>query len=186
MLRALLFNACRGKRFLKFFSPVGKIALTCYLSHTFISIIIFYGLGFNLTGRFELNRNDNRRFGWSPTSKNKSSLFGYFLNVMKKKEKYEDEQGRIRTRWGFEKIKDIRLLEEMIKFKFGGNHDGITAAMSAYFYDYFLQVTYGAPKPPLTQEEERIKREKIKNNRLARASRQKNPYPNTNRAGKYW
>jgi uncharacterized protein len=52
MLRALLFNACRGKRFLKFFSPVGKIALTCYLSHTFISIIIFYGLGFNLTGRF--------------------------------------------------------------------------------------------------------------------------------------
>jgi len=78
------------------------------------------------------------------------------------KRKYEDEQGRIRTRWGFEKIKDIRLLEEMIKFKFGGNHDGITAAMSAYFYDYFLQVTYGAPKPPLTQEEERIKREKIK------------------------
>ena len=141
---------------------------------------------FNLTGRFELNRNDNRRFGWAPTVKNKSSLMGYFINVMKKKEKYEDEQGRIRTRWGFEKIKDIRLLEEMIKFKFGGNHDGITAAMSAYFYDYFLQVTYGAPKPPLTQEEERIKREKIKNNRLARASRQKNPYPNTNRAGKYW
>jgi hypothetical protein len=141
---------------------------------------------FNLTGRFELNRNDNRRFGWAPTVKNKSSLMGYFINVMKKKEKYEDEQGRIRTRWGFEKVKDVRLLDEMIKFKFGGNHDGITAAMSAYFYDYFLQVTYGAPKPPLTQEEERIKKEKIKSNRLARASRHKNPFPNTNRAGKYW
>lgn len=34
------------------FKPVGKMALTCYLSHTLIGIILFYGFGFNLAGKF--------------------------------------------------------------------------------------------------------------------------------------
>lgn len=141
---------------------------------------------FDLTGKFELSGNTNRKFGWAPTTKNISSLMGYFINTMKKKEIYEDDQGRKRTRWGFEKVKDTRLLDEMIKFKFGGNHDGITAAMSAYFYDYYLQITYGAPQPPLTEEEKRLKQEKLRANRLNRQKRQKNPFPNTSRAGRYW
>lgn len=41
-----------GSTFLNVFKPVGKMALTCYLSQTVISIIIFYGLGFNLTGKY--------------------------------------------------------------------------------------------------------------------------------------
>lgn len=141
---------------------------------------------FDLTGKFELSGNTNRKFGWAPTTKNISSLMGYFINTMKKKEIYEDDQGRKRTRWGFEKVKDTRLLDEMIKFKFGGNHDGITAAMSAYFYDYYLQITYGAPQPPLTEEEKRLKQEKLRASRLNRQKRQKNPFPNTSRAGRYW
>lgn len=141
---------------------------------------------FDLTGKFEINGNSNRKFGWAPTAKNISSLMGYFINTMKKKEIYEDDQGRKRTKWGFEKVKDIRLLDEMVKFKFGGNHDGITAAMSAYFYDYYLQITYGAPQTPLTEEEKRIKQEKLRVNRLKRQKRQKNPFPNTSRAGRYW
>lgn len=39
-------------KFLYLFSSVGKTALTCYLFHTILSIIIFYGFGFNLTGKY--------------------------------------------------------------------------------------------------------------------------------------
>lgn len=41
-----------GNRFLRIFSSVGKTALTCYLVHTIAGIIVFYGFGFNLTGKY--------------------------------------------------------------------------------------------------------------------------------------
>lgn len=41
-----------GTRFLNIFSSVGKTALTCYLVHTLASVIIFYGVGFQLTGKY--------------------------------------------------------------------------------------------------------------------------------------
>ena len=42
----------KGITILNWFKPVGKMALTCYLSQTVISIIVFYGFGFNLTGKY--------------------------------------------------------------------------------------------------------------------------------------
>lgn len=36
----------------KHFEPVGKMALTNYISHSIISIIIFYGIGFGFAGKF--------------------------------------------------------------------------------------------------------------------------------------
>ena len=42
----------KGVSFLNFFKPVGKMALTCYLSQTIVSIIIFYGIGFNQVGKY--------------------------------------------------------------------------------------------------------------------------------------
>lgn len=36
----------------KYFEPVGKMALTNYISHSVISIIIFYGIGFGFAGKF--------------------------------------------------------------------------------------------------------------------------------------
>lgn len=47
---ALLYK--RKVSFLNWFKPVGKMALTCYLTQTIISIIIFYGFGFNQTGKY--------------------------------------------------------------------------------------------------------------------------------------
>ena len=41
-----------GNSFLKLFSSVGKTALTCYLVHTLVAVIIFYGFGFQLTGKY--------------------------------------------------------------------------------------------------------------------------------------
>jgi len=43
-----------GRRILKYLSPVGRTALTNYLSQTVIMIIIFYNFGFNLIGRLGL------------------------------------------------------------------------------------------------------------------------------------
>lgn len=42
----------KGVTFLNWFKPVGKTALSNYLFQSFISIIIFYGFGFKLTGKF--------------------------------------------------------------------------------------------------------------------------------------
>lgn len=47
---ALLVKKNTG--FLNWFKPVGKTALSNYLFQTAISIIIFYGIGFNLVGKF--------------------------------------------------------------------------------------------------------------------------------------
>lgn len=46
---ALLWN--RGHRYLHVFSPAGRMALTNYLMQSVIAIVIFYGVGFGLTGR---------------------------------------------------------------------------------------------------------------------------------------
>lgn len=44
--------AKKGVSFLNWFKPVGKAALSNYLFQTGISIILFYGFGFKLTGKF--------------------------------------------------------------------------------------------------------------------------------------
>ncbi len=42
----------KGNTVLKLFTSVGKTALTCYLVHTLAGIAIFYGFGFELTGKY--------------------------------------------------------------------------------------------------------------------------------------
>jgi uncharacterized protein len=41
-----------GNSFLKLFSSVGKTALTCYLVHTLVAVVIFYGIGFESVGKY--------------------------------------------------------------------------------------------------------------------------------------
>ena len=40
---ALLFQTMRGRRLLQWFSPIGRMALTCYLAQTLFSLWLFYG-----------------------------------------------------------------------------------------------------------------------------------------------
>lgn len=47
---ALLY--LKRSSFFKYFEPVGKMALTNYISHSIISIIVFYGIGFGFFGKF--------------------------------------------------------------------------------------------------------------------------------------
>lgn len=48
---ALLYLNTSGNRILKSIIPVGKMALTNYMSHSLLCIVIFYGIGFGLMGR---------------------------------------------------------------------------------------------------------------------------------------
>jgi uncharacterized protein len=48
---SLLFLRPRAKRVLSLLAPAGQMALSNYLSQTLISQFIYYGYGFNLTGR---------------------------------------------------------------------------------------------------------------------------------------
>lgn len=47
-LLGLLFNNHVGQRILTLLMPVGKMALTNYISHSLICIVLFYGIGFGL------------------------------------------------------------------------------------------------------------------------------------------
>ena len=50
---ALLFRTTRGKRVLQVLSPIGRMALTCYLTQTLFALWLFYGFmpGLNLMGK---------------------------------------------------------------------------------------------------------------------------------------
>lgn len=135
-------------------------------------------------GDMAMDNNGRRQYGWTPTPKNKSYLLGILINMTKKQENYEDEYGKIRTKWGFERCKDIRILDEMISFKPDGNFDAITAYMSATGYDFYLTSNYGAPKPPMTEEEKRIREKQ----RLEHNKGRKNTgmFPNTNAYKRNW
>lgn len=48
----LLFQ--RARTLMRFFAPVGRMALTNYLTHSIAGIIVFYGIGFGLFGKVSL------------------------------------------------------------------------------------------------------------------------------------
>ena len=116
----------------------------------------------NIIGDMEKESSGNRPIGWTPTPANKSYYLGLAINSIKTQDRHETEEGNIVTELGYKKIKDLRLLEEMATFRFGGNFDGITAYMSAVAYDYYLTYTMGAPEAPPTEEELRIREEERK------------------------
>jgi uncharacterized protein len=50
----LLFNSGKAEFLKNFIAPVGKMALTNYLAHSFICALLFYSYGFGLFGRVEV------------------------------------------------------------------------------------------------------------------------------------
>lgn len=136
-------------------------------------------------GDVNFDINQKRQYGWQPTTKNKSFLFGIMFKMVTKKETYEDSEGRVRERYQFERtIKDLRLLEEMANYKPDGNFDGLTALMSAYGYDFYLTVTGQAPEKPLTEEQKQKKKEELEKRRQKMSRR--NLFPKERRRGRYW
>jgi uncharacterized protein len=52
MAALLALQYQKNPGFLRIFEPVGKMALTNYISQTLVSIALFYGIGFGLAGKF--------------------------------------------------------------------------------------------------------------------------------------
>jgi hypothetical protein len=102
--------------------------------------------GFSFLAEFNLNTNNNREYGWQPTTKNKKSLLGRLRTYTREEEDIKDSDGEIvKTILGVQKIPDVKLLEELTNYKAGENFDGITSFMSALGYSYYLDSTYQTP-----------------------------------------
>lgn len=137
------------------------------------------------TSDVNFDTNQKRQYGWQPTKKNKPFLFGIMFKMLTKIEEYEDLEGNIRQRYKFERlINDVRLLDEMISYKPGGNFDGLTALMSAYGYDWYLTVTGQSPEKPLTEEEKKKKQEMLMKRKERMTKR--SLFPKSHRRGRYW
>lgn len=137
-------------------------------------------IGYHCTDKFIVKRldflgdmswdsNARREYGWTPTPRNKSYLMGLVLNYAKEEFISYDDDGNESRRWGFERIKDERILQEMINYKPGGNFDTISSLMGAIGYDYYLTYNFGAPK--LETESERIERERRERERKKNTTR---------------
>jgi hypothetical protein len=103
--------------------------------------------GVNFLSEFGMNVNKNREFGWQPTTKNKRNLLGQSITYTKEEMEIKDEDGNIVSSvLGVNRINDVKILDEIINFKEGGNYDGITAWMSALGYVHYLDSTYQTPR----------------------------------------
>lgn len=117
--------------------------------------------GVNFLSEFNLNVNNNRDYGWQPTTKNKNNLFGQAVTYAKEENNIFDKDNQlVKSILGVRKIPDVKILDEIINYKDGGNYDGLTAWMSALGYVHYLDSTYQTPILPRKVED--VKRTKTR------------------------
>lgn len=124
--------------------------------------------GFDAYDDFSKFQNGKRQFGWRPDKNTVPIVRGYTLDYAKDKLDFIDNKGEVtHTVDGFERIEDIQLLEEMIKFKPNGNFDRLAAFGSCLAIDYYLTCKYITPntnsfkKPEDNRPKEESKRNKF-------------------------
>lgn len=101
--------------------------------------------GFDAYGDFSKFSNGTRKFGWKPDKNTAPQIRGYSVEYTKEDLEQESE-GESDITYGFERIEDVQLLEEMIKYKDGGNYDRLVAFGSCLAMDYYLSSNYITPK----------------------------------------
>src|SRR5690606_2213505 len=85
---------------------------------------------------------NKRKYGWTPTPKNKKNLFSQFTNYCKREFEIYNEEGDSINVLGVELIDDIGLLDEIIAYSEDNNVDRITSAMSCLGYEQYLYANY--------------------------------------------
>lgn len=124
--------------------------------------------GFDAYDDFSKFQNGKRKFGWRPDKNTVPIVRGYSIDYVKDDVDFYDENDNVtHTIRGYERIEDVQLLEEMIKFKPDGNFDRLTAFGSCLAIDYYLTCRYLTPKSESVkkkEEEERPKQNKPKRN----------------------
>lgn len=101
--------------------------------------------GFDAYGDFSKFSNGTRKFGWKPDKNTVPQVRGYAIDYTKEDLEQKSE-GQSDMVYGYERIEDIQLLEEMVKFKEGGNFDRLVAFGSCLAIDYYLTSNYITPQ----------------------------------------
>lgn len=102
--------------------------------------------GFDAYDDFSKFQNGKRKFGWRPDKNTVPIIRGYTLDYVKDNQDEEDKDGNVtHTVSGYERIEDIQLLEEMIKYKPDGNFDRLVSFGSCLAIDYYLTSKYITP-----------------------------------------
>lgn len=96
---------------------------------------------FNIAGNLTLKTNDRRTYGISPSG-NKSAIISMAINYCHKIHTFKGEDGESIQLLGVELINDEMLLEEIINYKDGENHDRITAFGIALIQSHYLDTNY--------------------------------------------
>ena len=117
--------------------------------------------GFDAYDDFSKFQNGTRKFGWRPDKNTVPIVRGYCVDYATDNIDYEDDEGNVtHTVSGFERIEDIQLLEEMIKYKPDGNFDRLVAFGSCLAIDYYLTCKYITPQSQSINKEEEDDRPK--------------------------
>ena len=108
----------------------------------------------------QITYGSKRKYGWTPTVKNKKFLFKLFVEYCNEEFIIQDENGRDISILGVQLINDVALLDEIITYKEGNNVDRITAMMGAMGYEFYLYVNFMFPKIEKNKESKKIKEHK--------------------------
>lgn len=118
------------------------------LSHRFL------GEGFDVTKKLSFTNTGNRKYGWQPGKTMTPYVIGLVVDYCKKEFEIKDDAGNVvDIRLGVELIDDIYLLDEIIKYRKGGNFDRIISFGGALLYDHYLNITYKYPRKQYTKEQ---------------------------------
>jgi hypothetical protein len=129
----------------------------------------------DFTQSFNLPNNLKRKTGWSPMLK--KHLFNLFVEYCNEEFEVEDENGEIIALKGVQRIDDIILLEEILKYSENGNFDRIISAMGNVAFIHYLQSSQRWRIKQFTQEQKEEKQKVI--------NRQKSFYNNNRQRSFY-
>ena len=89
----------------------------------------------------------NNKYGLVPNAKNKNYLLGLVISYAQEDIElgYDKDENKIFMK-GIERINDVALLEEMVNFKYGANHDRITSFGHALAWARYLDDLNIIPK----------------------------------------
>ena len=111
--------------------------------------------GFDAYDDFSKFQNGKRKFGWRPDKNTVPIVRGYSVDYTRDDVDYYDNNDNVtHTVAGYERVEDIQLLEEMIKYKPDGNFDRLVAFGSCLAIDYYLTCKYITPKSFSGKKEE--------------------------------
>ncbi len=112
---------------------------------------------FDPYGNFSKFQNGTRKFGWRPDVNSVPTIRGYILDYVKDDLELVDDNGNVTSVvGGYERIEDIQLLEEMIKYKPGGNYDRLVSFGSCLAIDFYLTSNYKTPQSNTKRTDEQL------------------------------